>query len=141
MFSLIFINIPGINTSTYFGVTMKKLLLIIGLVILLPGCALVDAYLMTKYDPNEYKLITEIRADAQLSKKNCDDNNASKMNARIIASKTHLFELYSQEIPRNQNVISASKDLNEIAQGLETRYNQPTPVSAAYCKLKFESIL
>jgi hypothetical protein len=119
---------------------MKKLLIIMGLSILLSGCALIDAYLMTKYDPNEYKLITEIRADAQLSKKNCDDNNASKMNAIIVANKTHLFELYSQEVPRNQNVINASKDLNEIAQGLETRYNQPTPVSPAYCKLKFTSI-
>jgi hypothetical protein len=119
---------------------MKKLLVIIGLSILLPGCALVDAYLMTKYDPNEYKLITEIRADAQLSKKNCDDSTASKMNARIVVNKTHLFELYSQEVPRNTNVINASKDLHEIAQGLDTRYNQPNPVSPAYCKLKFESI-
>jgi hypothetical protein len=119
---------------------MKKTFLIVGLSVLLPGCALVDAYLMTKYDPNEYKLITEIRADAQLAKKTCDDGTISKMNAIIVANKAHLFELYSQEVPRNQNVINASKDLNEIAQGLETRYNQPTPVSAAYCKLKFESI-
>ena len=119
---------------------MKKLLIIMGLSIFLPGCALVDAYLMTKYDPNEYKLITEIRADAQLAKKNCEDNTVSKMNSIIVANKTHLFELYSQEVPRNQNVINASKDLNEIAQGLETRYNQSTPVSPAYCKLKFTSI-
>ena len=119
---------------------MKKPLLIIGLSVLLSGCALVDAYLMTKYDPNEYKLITEIRADAQLAKKSCDDNNVSKMNAIIVANKTHLFELYSQEIPRNTNVINASKDLNEIAQGLEERYKQSTTISPAYCKLKFGSI-
>ena len=42
---------------------MKKLIAIVS-VALLSGCAVLDAYLMT-YDANEYKIITEIRADAQ----------------------------------------------------------------------------
>lgn len=111
-----------------------------GVASILPGCTLLDAYLMTKYDPNEYQLITEIRADAMLAKKNCNDLVISKINATNLANKTHLFELYSQEIPRNQNVISASKSLNEIAQGLATRYNQSNMVSVAFCRIKFESI-
>ena len=119
---------------------MKKPLIIMGLIAMLSGCAVVDAYLMTKYDPNEYKLITEIRSDSELAKRTCDDVNVSKMNAIIVANKTHLFELYSQEVTRNQNVIVASKELNEIAQALEARYSQTEPVSVAYCKLKFGNI-
>jgi hypothetical protein len=119
---------------------MKKLLIIIGLSILLPGCALVDAYLMTKYDPNEYKLISEIRTDAMLAKKDCKDAQKSTYNAVAIANKTQLFEIYSENVPRNTNVIIAGKELNEIAQTLALRYNPFNAPSETYCKLKFESI-
>lgn len=119
---------------------MKKLLSIIGLAIILPGCALVDAYLMTKYDPNEYKLISEIRTDAMLAKKDCKDSQKSAYNAVGLANKTQLFEIYSQHVPRNDNVITASKDLNSIAQGLAVRYNPFNAPSETFCKIKFESI-
>ena len=118
---------------------MRKLLLV-ALVTLLPGCALVDAYLMTKYDPNEYRIITEIRSDANTYKTQCDDAVASKANSVAIADKTKLFQFYSEQIPRNTNGISASKNLNEIAQGLKTRYAGADKVSATFCKLKFEGI-
>ena len=45
-----------------------KRLLFLPLVTLLSSCALIDAYLMTKWDPNEYKAITDIRAEALLYK-------------------------------------------------------------------------
>jgi len=117
---------------------MRKLL--IALVLVLPGCTLIDAYLMAGFDPNEYMLITEIRTTAETSKALCDDATVSKRNAAAIASKTHLFERYSEEIPRNDNGIKAAKSLNEIAQGLAVRYNSPEPVSPVFCKLKFGGI-
>mgnify|MGYP003348116927 CR=1 FL=1 len=118
---------------------MKNLLLIMGLGIL-PGCAIIDAYLMTKYDPNEYRLISEIRTDAMIAKKDCKDPQKSTYNAVSLANKTQLFEVYSENVPRNDNVIAASKDLNSIAQGLAARYNPFNAPSETFCKIKFESI-
>ena len=117
---------------------MKRFLLIT-FVSLLSGCALIDAYLM-KYDANEYRIITEIRSDAQSYKTNCDDPVLSKTNAIAIASKTHLFAMYSQYLPHNKPVISASQELDKIAQGLKTQYSSGAKVSSAFCKIKFQSI-
>jgi hypothetical protein len=117
---------------------MKKILIILSLVIL-QGCTLLDAYLMTNYDPNEYQLITYIRAEARQFKTQCDNVNSSKFNAGKIAHDTQLFVLYSEHIPRNENLIEAGKALNVIAQGLLTQY-QNDKVSPAFCKIKFENI-
>ena len=117
-----------------------KRISIIFLAILLNGCALYDAYMMTGYDPNEYRIITEIRTDAGEYKTQCTDAAQSRINAEAITRKTALFENYSQEIPRNNNGINASKNLNEIARGLRDRYLAGGTVSPAFCKLKFESI-
>jgi len=117
---------------------MKKLLLLP--LMLLSGCTLVDAYLMTHYDPNEYKLITDIRAEAQLAKAQCDDPAASKANAIKVANDTQLFVLYSEHVPRNEQVISASKDLHTIAQGLADQYAKFDRVSPGFCKIKFTSV-
>ena len=120
---------------------MKKIIFpLVALVCLLPGCAVVDAYLMTKYDPNEYKIVTDIRLVSEKAAVQCEDANASKVNANQLADKTRLFELYSQEIPRNKDNYAASHALNEIAQGLAKKYNDGEKVSPLFCKLKFEGI-
>ena len=115
---------------------MKRLVFL--LVPLLASCAVYDAITMTGFDPNEYKLITEIRADAARYKMQCDSLVASA-NARAMADKTQLFEIYSEQIPNNKDGYGASKSLNEIAQGLVKRYNSP-PVPVIFCKLKYGSI-
>jgi len=118
---------------------MKRLLIVLS-VLALNGCAVYDAYMMTGYDPNEYRIITEIRTDAYNYKQQCDNRLISDTNAVLIADKTQLFEFYEEQIPRNNNGINASRELNKIAQGLKTRYRDGTPVPALFCKLKFESI-
>jgi hypothetical protein len=118
---------------------MKRILLV-PLLLALNGCALVDAYLMTKYDPNEYQLITGVRLQAQQSKAQCDDVAVSKINAIRIESDTKLFALYSEHIPRNKDLIEASNTLNSIAKGLNDQYNKSDKVSPAFCKIKFQSI-
>jgi len=116
---------------------MKQLLLLS--VLLLNGCALYDAYTMTKYDPNEYKIITEIRSDAQQAKSDCSDTDTSRVNAVNLASKTHMFTLYSEHVPKNKDVIVASTELDAIAQGLSKQYLK-TSVSSVFCRIKFENI-
>lgn len=119
---------------------MKKLLAIVA-VLSLNGCALYDAYMMTGYDSNEYRIITEIRTDAGFYKEQCEAVEASRMNAMALSHKTMLFQNYESQIPRNTNGINASRELNKIAQGLKDRYsNKQTPVSVTFCKLKFTSI-
>jgi hypothetical protein len=116
---------------------MRRLLIILS-VILLPGCALYDAYMMTGFDPNEYLLITQIRVDAKQYKTQCAMPIAAN-NAVTISYKTTLFETYSQGLPNNADVQRAAKSLNEIAQGLVDSYGKGT-VNPLFCKLKYGSI-
>ena len=76
---------------------MKRLAIVVT-ALALNGCALWDAYFMTKYDPNEYLLVTEIRTDAQRYKKQCDNHLFAATNAVAISNKTDLFEKYSEQI-------------------------------------------
>ena len=117
---------------------MKKILTLL-LFSSLSGCTLIESYFLAKFDPNEYKIITEIRTDAGKSKTQCDNAERSKINAELISDKTVLFANYSQHIKYNTDTVSASKSLDEIAQGLRDRYSKGS-VSVAFCKIKFESI-
>ena len=118
---------------------MKKLLATLA-VCLLPGCAAVDAMLMTKFDSNEYQIITEIRAVSERYATQCDDAVASKLNANDMATRTRLFELYSSDLPHNGDGVKAATALNDIAQGLAKKYNDDEKVSALFCKLKFQGL-
>jgi hypothetical protein len=118
---------------------MKKLLSL-SLVFALSGCAAVDAMLMTKFDSNEYQQITEIRLMSEKYSSQCDDPVASKTNANDLANRTRLFELYSQDLPHNGDSAQAATSLNDIAQGLSTKYNNGDTVSPLFCRLKFEGM-
>ena len=107
---------------------------------MLNGCAVYDAVTMTKYDPNEYLLITEIKVDATDYADQCDDVNKSKLNAMVLSHKTIMFAAYSENLPSNGDGIKAARALNEIAQGLKERYKSGDKVSPLFCKLKFEGI-
>ena len=119
---------------------MKKLLISVLAIGGLNGCTVIDAFLMTKYDPSEYRIITEIRTDANHAKNECSNPITSAVNAVSLANKTALFQNYSENIPRNENGFKAAKSLNEIAQGLAQRYQGKDSVNALFCKLKFESV-
>ena len=119
---------------------MKRLLVLLA-VVGLNGCAVYDSLMMTNYDPNEYLLITQIRVDAGQYKKQCDNHLVAATNAVAISNRTELFETYSEQIPRNENGIKASKSLNEIAQGLAKSYTDAkAEPSALFCKLKYSGI-
>jgi len=117
---------------------MKRLIIL--LFPILTSCAVYDAVTMTKYDPNEYLLISEIRVDARHYAQGCGNPVMNQPNAVAMANKTELFEAYSENLPHNGDGVKAAKALNEIAQGLVAQYNTGTPVSPFFCKLKFEGI-
>ena len=116
---------------------MKRLIVL--LLPLLSSCAVYDAITMTGFDPNEYRIITEIRVDASYYKDGCANPLIAQTNAVAMARKTDLFEAYSEQIPNNAGGYKAATSLNEIAQGLARRYDAP-PVPALFCKLKYSSI-
>ena len=116
---------------------MKRLIVL--LLPLLSSCAVYDALTLTGFDPNEYRIITEIRVDANHYKNSCANPLIAQTNAVAIANKTDLFEIYSEQIPGNDDGYKAAKSLNEIAQGLARRYDTP-PVPTLFCKLKYTSI-
>jgi hypothetical protein len=106
----------------------------------LTSCTIVDAYLQTKFDPNEYNLISKIRYKSQLAKTQCENYQTSQANAAIIFSDSEYFVLYSQYIPRNQDLIDAVKNLNEMVKGLNDQYIKNEKVSLMFCRIKFEDI-
>jgi hypothetical protein len=116
-----------------------KTLIIIATVVL-NGCAVYDAFMMAPYDPNEYKLITEVRVDAEFYRSQCDNLSLAPGNAQAIAAKTNLFEKYQEMIPRNNNGYQSAKALNEIAQGLSVQYTKSISVSTTFCRLKYNTI-
>ena len=116
---------------------MKRLMILF--VPLLSSCAVYDAITMTGFDPNEYRIITEIRVDASHYKTQCSNPLLAQSNAVAMANKTDLFEVYSEQIPNNTDSYKAATSLNEIAQGLVKRYDTP-PVPDLFCKLKYGSI-
>ena len=116
---------------------MKRLALL--LVPLLASCAVYDAVTMTGFDPNEYRIITEIRVDSAYYKDGCANPLIAQTNAVAMARKTELYQVYSEQIPNNDDSYKAATSLNEIAQGLAKRYDSP-PVPALFCKLKYNSI-
>ena len=106
----------------------------------LNGCAVYDAFMMAPYDPNEYKLITEVRVDAEFYRSQCDNPLLAPGNAQAIAAKTNLFEKYQEMIPRNNNGYQAAKALNEITQGLSVQYTKVASVGTTFCRLKYNTI-
>ncbi len=117
-----------------------KLLITLPLVLALSGCALVDAFLMTKYDPNEYKMITDIRSQAQFYKSQCSDSVQSKTNANKLLYESQTFTLYSEHVPRNTDVKKAAGELNAMVKGLSDQYENNKEVGSTFCKIKFETI-
>jgi len=118
---------------------MKRLMTLF-MIVSLSGCAAVDAYLMTPFDPNEYQLITQIRMDAKHAKDECNDVLASRPNSINLSRETELFLAYSEHLKHNDDSIKAATALNEIAQGLSNKYNKGETVSPLFCRLKFEGI-
>lgn len=121
---------------------MKKII-IITLSLLISGCAIIndsiEAFLM-KYDTNEYKIITEIRYDAQLYKQGCQDAVQSRLNAISLKNKTNFFVMFTQYLPHDRDIQVASVELDKMAKGLIDRYDSGQPVSTVFCKIKFENL-
>ena len=123
---------------------MKKLLLVVSLVAL-TGCATIQqstlykAWMMPKFDNDEYAQINSIRTVSVLGAAKCGTPEVVPVVDNLYYKSVE-FKNYSSSIPHNEEVIKMSGELAEIVKGLNTRYHEKDPVSPSYCTLKFGTI-
>ena len=113
--------------------------LIAGLFLLLPGCALYDAYFMAKFDVNEYQYITRIRTHSQVGVSKCGTPEVIE-NVKAIYMYAQEYKNYAEKIPHNENALELARTLNQITEDLYKRYQDPKQPSAVYCKAKLAAI-
>ena len=111
---------------------MKKLLLSLFVITQLSGCALWDIYNQTKYDTNEYALITEIRTLAQTSQ-GCDAASVKQLYVKTL--QLNNFSEYlngnnKKTVEMNTSLLNIVKELND----------KPQPIAPMYCNAKLNII-
>jgi hypothetical protein len=117
---------------------MRKLLLV-ALLVILPGCVLINAYNMARFDNNEYMLINTVRTQANLGAAKCGTPEVVSVVDNIWF-KTIELRNYSESIPNNKEAIKMTQELSEIVKGLSVRYHGTEAVSLTYCTTKFSNI-
>lgn len=123
---------------------MKKLLVVVA-ILLLPGCAaieatkLVRAWNMAHFDNNEYSQINSIRTTANLGAAKCGTAEVKPVVESLWYKSVELKN-YSASIPHNEETVKMTSELAEIIKGLNERYRGKDPVSTNYCTLKFGTI-
>ena len=111
---------------------MKKLLLVCIVTLQLSGCALWDIYNQSKYDTNEYALVTEIRTLAQTSK-GCDEASVKKLYFTTL--QLNNFSEYQNG--NNKKSIEMNKGLLNMVKEL---HDKPQPINPMYCNAKLSII-
>lgn len=95
----------------------------------------------TKFDVDEYKLITDIRFTALVSKSQCSDSIKSQINSENMVTKTMYLKFYEQYLPNNAKGYDAAFILDKMAHEMNQRYATPASVTPAYCVEKYNIIL
>jgi hypothetical protein len=117
-----------------------KLLILSSAFLTLPGCALLDAYFMAKYDTTEYSLINKIRTTAELNVTKCDDRDNSKSTFVYIHAKSLEFKNFTQYIPDNGDAYKLAGNIHDLSkQGIDAYNNES--VSPTFCRLKLQQIV
>ena len=116
-----------------------KLLIASSILVVLPGCALWDAYFMAGYDNQEYALINNIRTNAELNVGMCDNYEASKTTFNYLYSKGLEVKNFTQYIPDNKDAHKLAGNIYELTKQGKDAYLGS--VSPTFCKLKLQQIV
>lgn len=111
---------------------MKKLLLVCAFVLQLSGCAVWDIYTQTKYDTNEYALVTKVRTLAQTSK-TCDAESVKQLYFTTL--QLNNFSEYLNG--NNKKSVEMNTGLLNIVKEL---YEKQQPIAPMYCNAKLNII-
>ena len=122
---------------------MRRILLFL-FVPLLVGCGTVqqawESYWLPPFDNREYTYAVELRTMSEFMAGQCQDSKQSAVNATEIHRKAQEFHNYARELQNNRDVATMAASIKEITVSLPERYARPEPVSAAYCRSKYNLI-
>ena len=114
---------------------MNKFILSCFILISLSGCKAIDAFLMARYDTNEYGLVTKIKTLADTAQ--CNDKDSITESAKMMWLYSVELKNFTQYIPRNTESFDMASKLTEITVGL---HNKKGDMSAVYCEQKLKII-
>lgn len=117
---------------------MKKLLIIP--IFLLSGCSLVDAYLMAKYDTNEYALVNTVKTKSFIAQEDCKDRAKTLIHVDAIYEKSVEFNNFTLHIPHNEDAQKMSEKLVKLTLDTKQFYQKNEKVSEIFCKSKYQQI-
>jgi len=117
-----------------------KLLIASSSVVLLSGCALIDAYFQARYDNIEYALTNKIRTISEVSVENCKEQEISKYNFDQLYFVSIELNNYAQYTPRNESAYKITNNLLELSKQGRDAYVKSNNVSETFCKLKLQQI-
>lgn len=116
---------------------MNKLLLPIIVTFLLSACSAFPQ----KFDNKEYSMLVNFVVSTEQLRKNCQgDGEVVKGLLPGLQRDARVIELYTQHIPRNEEVHNVAKILKGDVDEFVKRYNNK-PHSKAYCEVKSDLIV
>jgi hypothetical protein len=118
---------------------MKKIIIAL-FVVQLSGCALFDAYFMSKYDNNEYILVNEIKTKTQVAEENCNNQLLVITQVNELYIKSLEFRNYTLHIPRNKDAENLSTKLLALTKETRDYFNKAEKISPIFCKAKLQQI-
>lgn len=117
-----------------------KLLLVSSIVVVLPGCAVWDAYFMAGYDNVEYALVNKVRTFSELAIEECDNEEKTKANVAKIHGYAVELKNFTQYIPDNEDANKLGNNLFQLTSQTKDHYAKNINVSQSFCKLKLQQI-
>lgn len=117
-----------------------KLLILSSIVVVLPGCALWDAYFMAGYDNVEYALVNKVRTFSELAVEDCSNEERTKTNVSRIHGYAVELKNFTQYIPNNEDANKLGNNLFQLTSQTKDHYAKNTNVSEGFCKLKLQQI-
>jgi hypothetical protein len=117
-----------------------KLLIASSIVVVLPGCAVWDAYFMAGYDNVEYALVNKVRTFSELAIEECDNEEKTKANVAKIHGYAVELKNFTQYIPDNEDANKLGNNLFQLTSQTRDHYAKNTNVSQSFCKLKLQQI-
>jgi hypothetical protein len=120
---------------------MKKILITLLLTTSLSGCALFDAYLMAKYDTNEYALVNDIKTKAEIAEQNCNNQALVVAQVNELYIKSLEFKNFTTHIPRNKDADNMSNKLLMLTKDTKDYFNKAEKISPIFCKAKLKQVV
>jgi hypothetical protein len=117
-----------------------KLLIASSIIVVLPGCAVWDAYFMAGYDNVEYALVNKVRTFSELAIEECDNEEKTKSNVAKIHGYAVELKNFTQYIPDNEDANKLGNNLFQLTSQTRDHYAKNTNVSQSFCKLKLQQI-